>query len=79
MAPFRGILYTCRLPARVKLLGFAVRDTRVWPAKREACIQYDKERLQESVLKRHRRSHCKPTALQAPRPVFIHIIPGSFP
>jgi hypothetical protein len=65
-APFWGALYTYRLLVWVELLGFTVRDTRVWPAKREACIQHDKERLQKSVFKRHRRSHCKPTALQAP-------------
>jgi hypothetical protein len=41
-------------------------STRAQPAKREACVQHDKERLQESVLKRHRWSHCKPIALQAP-------------
>jgi hypothetical protein len=41
-------------------------STRAWPAKRETCVQHDKERLQESVLKRHRQSHCKPIALQAP-------------
>jgi hypothetical protein len=64
MAPFWGALCTCRLPAWVELLGFAVRDTRVWPAKKEACIQHEQERLQESVLNRHRWSHCKPTTLQ---------------
>jgi hypothetical protein len=40
-------------------------STRAWPAKREAFVQHDKERIQESVLKRHKRSHRKPTALQA--------------
>jgi hypothetical protein len=51
-------------------------STRARPAKREACIQHDKERLQESVLNRHRRSHCKPASL---RPVFNQIVPGSIP
>jgi hypothetical protein len=41
-------------------------STRAQPAKKEACIQHDKERLQESVLKQHRQSHYKPIALQAP-------------
>jgi hypothetical protein len=35
-------------------------STRARPAKREACVQYDKERLQESVLNRHRRDRSTP-------------------
>jgi hypothetical protein len=31
----------------------------VQPAKREACVQHDQERLQVSVLNRHRQSHYK--------------------
>jgi hypothetical protein len=65
-ALFRDTLYTYQLSAWVELLRFAVKDTRVWPAKREACVQYGKEMLQESALKRYRWSHCKPTALLAP-------------
>jgi hypothetical protein len=36
----------------------------------------NRKRLQESVLNRHRRSHCTLASL---RPVFIQIKPGSFP
>jgi hypothetical protein len=43
-------------------------STRARLAKREACVQHDKERLQDSVLNRHRRSHYKPASLH---PVFI--------
>jgi hypothetical protein len=54
MAPFWGALYTYRLPAWFELLSFVVGlQTRL--TKREACIQHDKERLQESVLNRYRR------------------------
>jgi hypothetical protein len=66
MAPFRGTLYTCWLLAWVELLGFVV-SLQTWPTKWEACVQHEQERLQESVLNRHRRRHCKPASLH---PVF---------
>jgi len=66
-APFRGALYTYRLPAWGELLGFVV-GLQTRPTKREACVQHEQERLQDPVLNRHRRSHCKPASL---RPVFI--------
>jgi hypothetical protein len=65
-APFRGVLYTYRLPAWVELLGFAV-GLQTRPTKRETCVQHEQERLQDSALKGHRRSHRKLASL---RPVF---------
>jgi hypothetical protein len=39
-------------------------STWVRPTKRKACVQHDKEMLQEPILKRHIRSYYKPTTLQ---------------
>jgi hypothetical protein len=74
-APFWGALYTYWLPAWVELLGFMV-GLQTRPTKREACVQHEQKRLQEWVLKRHGRSHCKPASLC---PVFSSINIGSFP
>jgi hypothetical protein len=74
-APFWDILYTCRSPTWVELLGFMV-GLQTWPTKREAYVQHEQERLQELVLNRHRRSHCTLASL---RLVFIQIKLGSFP
>jgi hypothetical protein len=68
-APFRGELYTYRSPAWVELLGFLV-GLQTRSTKREAYVQHEWERLQESVLNRHRRSHCTPASLH---PVFIQL------
>jgi hypothetical protein len=65
--PFRGVLYTCRSLAWVELLSFVV-GLQTRPTKREACVQREQERLQESVLNRHSESHCKLASL---RLVFI--------
>jgi hypothetical protein len=74
-APFRGELYTYLSPAWVELLGFMV-GLQTWPTKREACVQHEQERLQESVLNRHRQSHCTPASV---RSVFFQLNQVLFP
>jgi hypothetical protein len=75
-APFWGALYTYCCSAWVEQLGFVV-GLKTQPTKREVCVQHEQEKLQESVLMRHRRSHCKPISLC---PIFFFLIKtGSFP
>jgi hypothetical protein len=73
-APFRGELYTSRLPAWVELLGIVVDHQTGQLSVRHAFNMTRKG--SKKVLNRHRRSHCKPASL---RPVFIQIKPGFFP
>jgi hypothetical protein len=65
MAPFRGVLYTYRLSAWVELLGFMV-GLQTGQLSVKHAFNMTRKGNKNSVLKRHRWSHYKPIALQAP-------------